>query len=64
LFDTDVLGLPLSMNMNSAMTWNGNRRTYFFKDADYWKLDDGSLKLVAGYPRKIAPIWMKCEALP
>ena len=55
-----VSGLPHAMD--SAMSWSGNKRTYFFRDGNYWKLDDGTLKMAPGYPRDITKIWMKCAA--
>ena len=53
------LGLPHSMD--TVISWSGNKRTYFFKDKSYWKLDDHSLKLNEGYPRDITQIWMNLD---
>mgnify|MGYP000025960552 FL=1 len=56
-----VQGLPFSIN--SVMSWIGNRRTYFFKNEQYWRLLDDSLRLENGYPRMITPVWMKCTTV-
>ena len=57
-FQLVVPGLP--HRMDSAMTWGGNKRTYFFKDDKYWRFDDGWFELEKEYPRSITAIWMKC----
>lgn len=54
----NIQGLP--HQVDAAITWKGNRRTYFFRNSEYWKLDDGALRMVSGYPRIIGPAWMRC----
>ena len=56
-----IIGLGLSHSMDTVISWSGNKRTYFFKDKSYWKLDDHSLKLNEGYPRDITQIWMNLD---
>ena len=58
LMDFFLSGLPHPMD--SVMSWSGNKRTYFFKDENYWRLDDRLLKFDKGYPRDITQIWMSC----
>ena len=58
--DYRSIGLPHSMD--TVISWSGNKRTYFFKNENYWKLDDGTLKFVEGYPRDITKVWMKCSS--
>ena len=56
-----IIGLGLPHSMDTVISWSGNKRTYFFKDKSYWKLDDHSLKLNEGYPRDITQIWMNLD---
>ena len=46
----DWSGLP--DNIDAAVTWTDNKKTYFFKDNQYWKFDN--MQPVDGYPKDIS----------
>ena len=53
------LGLPKELhNMDAAVEWPGNGRTYFFKGEDYWRYNWKTRTIDQGYPRKIAKAWL------
>ena len=45
----DWPGLP--DNIDAAVTWTENKKTYFFKGSQYWKFDNQ--KPDPGYPKRI-----------
>ncbi|XP_070554810.1 matrix metalloproteinase-19-like [Ptychodera flava] len=51
-------GLP--KGIDAAFQWK-NRRTYFFKDGEYWRYDDLAMEVEAGYPKSTARWWIGCE---
>ncbi|NP_001171780.1 matrix metallopeptidase 19-like precursor [Saccoglossus kowalevskii] len=51
-------GIPL--NVDGAFQWK-NRKTYFFKDDDYWRYDDLEMRASGGYPKSTKLWWVGCE---
>lgn len=43
--------------MDAAVSFPGNRQTYFFKGNQYWKYDQKNKALVPGYPKPIRLFW-------
>ena len=52
-------GIP--ENFDAVFAWS-NRKTYFFKDNKYYRLNDRYLRVENGYPRSITADWSKCAA--
>ena len=45
-------GIP--NNVDAALVWSRNKKIYFFKGSQYWKLDpDRNPPVPDSYPRKI-----------
>ena len=45
-------------NMDAVFTWEGNGRTYFFKDNQYWKYNEQTQRAYTyRYPRDIQRAW-------
>ena len=52
------LGLPAATTrIDAAVIWEGNGRPYFFVGNDYYRFNEGSGQIDAGYPRPITPNW-------
>ena len=45
-------------NMDAAVAWPGNGRTYFFKGENYWRFNWFKKSVDRGYPRKISKAWL------
>ena len=55
--DISELGLPEELaNMDAALEWRRNGKTYFFKGSKYWRYDRTRGKIDEGYPRDIK-VW-------
>ena len=55
--DISELGLPEDLaNIDAALEWRRNGKTYFFKGSNYWRYDRTRGKLDEGYPRAIS-VW-------
>ena len=53
------LNLPDDLkNMDAAVAWPGNGRTYFFKSENYWRYNWFTKRVDRGYPRKISKAWI------
>ena len=58
---------PLSVwripgNQVGAVTQWTNSRTYFFTtDGQYYRFNDGTFNVDAGYPRSVATLWQGCS---
>ena len=52
-------GIP--ENFDAVFAWS-NRKTYFFKDSRYYRLNDRYIRVENGYPRSIITDWSKCAA--
>lgn len=55
---------PLQLNfptwvreIDAAMTWYRNGRTYFFSGSFYWRYDNKNKRIDSGYPKKIKQGW-------
>ena len=45
-------------NMDAALEWPGNGRTYFFKGHQYWRYNWYKTAVDDGYPRDISRAWI------
>ena len=36
---------------------------FIISGEDYYRLNDDTITVKVGYPRKIAPVWSKCQAI-
>ncbi|XP_002738586.1 matrix metalloproteinase-14-like [Saccoglossus kowalevskii] len=52
---TNYLGLP--NNIDAALVWENNGKTYFFKGKQYWRYDEYNQQVDPGYPRQIYTTW-------
>ena len=56
--DVSTYGIPDQMRTFDAVsTWTGNRKTYFFKGAYYWRFNEDYRRMDYGYPRTIQRNW-------
>ena len=51
-------GVPVKPD--AAFQWK-NGKTYFFQGDDYWRFDDGWMKVATGYPLSRPKHWLGCE---
>ena len=50
-------------NIDAAFTWK-NGKTYFFKDDEFWRLNNKNQKVEKAnppFPRKTGKVWVKCQ---
>lgn len=53
--DIKEIGLPEELaNIDAALEWRRNGKTYFFKGSNYWRYDRTRGKIDDGYPRDIS----------
>ena len=45
------------MAVDTGFTWGFNKKTYFFKDDEYWLYDDRKQAVSSNYPKKISDYW-------
>ena len=51
-------GLDKLENLDAALEWPGNGRTYFFKGEEYWRYNWYYQRIDYGYPKKISRAWL------
>ncbi|XP_077995389.1 matrix metalloproteinase-14-like [Glandiceps talaboti] len=49
------IGLP--RNIDAALVWGNNGKTFFFKGKKYWRYDEVNHKVDPGYPKLISEHW-------
>ncbi|XP_022784411.1 72 kDa type IV collagenase-like isoform X1 [Stylophora pistillata] len=51
-------GLPSALaNMDAVFTWERNKKTYLFKDTQYWRYNEDTQSTDWGYPKGIKNAW-------
>ena len=55
---TPNAGEDLPTDLDAALEWPGNGRTYFFKGNKYWRYNWRFNYVDRGYPRSIADAWL------
>jgi len=49
------IGLP--RNIDAALVWGNNGKTFFFKARKYWRYDEFNQQVDPGYPKRISEHW-------